>query len=320
MRRRTPEKRSRSDRRPTPPPRRERTSCEKKSIPDLSRPGTALRNRTGKITAFMIAALAVPSFFLSCKIDHGLEPVGSQIAGVITFSGDIPPNTDQVRVAVTDQFPPRDITELIFSDALPYRSGRAEYILFLPPATYEVVAVIWKEKNQSWNISDVIGIYGGSFVGDLLIPTFQTVTVPDARSSVEGIDIACNFNKVNRDAAIAGTITFSGTWPDNTGIVGIGAFNEMPKAGDYIDYYFKNVALDYTVPPFVQRYAYRLRVRSGEALKYIAVLWINDDYTLSSIRDLGYYRDPADPSQPGTVTVDPGKTAEGIDISVTFAP
>jgi hypothetical protein len=269
-----------------------------------------------------IPALLLAFFLLmlSCKIDHGLEPVGSRIAGAVTFSGQIPPKTDQVRVAVTEKFPPRDITELIFSDALPYREGRADYEIYLPPATYEVVAVIWKEKNQPWNISDVIGIYGGSFVGDLLIPTFEPVTVPDSRTSVEDIDVECNFNKVNRDAAIEGTITFSGTWPDNTGIVGIGAFNDIPKPGDYIDYYFKNVALDYTVPPYVTRHEYRLRVRSGETLKYIAVLWINDDYNLASITDLGFYRNPADPSMPGIVAVAPDSIAEGIDIAIQFNP
>ena len=254
---------------------------------------------------------------LSCRIDHGLAPLSSRISGTVTFTGDFPANTDQVRVAVTATFPPRDIKELTFSNALTL-GPQADYEIFLPPATYEVIAVFWKEKNQSWNISDVIGVYGGTFVGDLLIPTFKPVTLPDASASVENIDIEANLNKVNRDAALEGTITFNGDWPAHTGLVGIGAFVDIPQAGNPVDYYFKNIALDYAIPPGVASHGYRLRVRSGETIHYIAVLWIDDDYDLASITDLGHYRDPADPQQPGSVTVGAGATETGIDIDINF--
>jgi len=219
---------------------------------------------------------------------------------------------------VAKTFPPKDIKELIFSNGLSTGQPQAEYEIFLPPSTYDVIAVFWKEKNEPWNISDVIGIYGGTFVGDLLIPTFEPVTLPDASASIENIDIQTNLNKVNRDAAIEGTITFTGTWPDDTGLVGIGAFIEIPEAGNTIDYYFKNIALDYSVPVGVSSHQYRLRVRSGETIQYIAVIWINDNYHLASITDLGFYPDSTDPQNPGSVTVVPGGTITGIDIAIAF--
>jgi hypothetical protein len=255
---------------------------------------------------------------MACKIDHGLEPVSSRISGTVSFTGNFPADTDQIRVAVAETFPPKDIKELTFSNALPLGQPQAEYEIFLPPSTYEVIAVFWKGKNEPWNISDVVGVYGGTFVGDFLIPTFQPVTLPDGSASVENIDIQTNLNKVNRDATIEGTLTFNGAWPDNTGLVGIGAFIEVPEAGNTIDYYFKNIALDYSVPADVSSHQYKLRVRSGEIIQYIAVLWINDNYDLSSITDLGFYPDAADPQNPGSVTVDPGGTVTGIDITINF--
>ena len=254
----------------------------------------------------------------ACRIDHGLQPVSSRISGTVTFTGDFPADTDQVRVAVAEAFPPKDIKELTFSNALPRGESQAEYEIFLPPSTYEVIAVFWKEKNAPWNISDVVGVYGGTFVGDFLIPTFKPVTLPDADASVESIDIEANLNKVNRDAAIEGTITFAGTWPENTGLVGIGAFVDIPEPGNTIDYYFKNIALDYSIPAGVTSHHYRMRVRSGELIVYVAVIWINDNYDLASIEDLGFYPDSTDPQKPGSVTVDPGETATGIDFTIIF--
>jgi len=260
----------------------------------------------------------------SCRIDHGLEPISSKITGSVHFTGELPRYTDQVRVAAVSSFPPKSINELQFSDALTFFQGNTitknpvEWELYLPPGRYEVVAVVWKEVKHPWNLSDIIGLYGGSFVGDLLIPTYLPVTIDGPNSVVENIDIEANLNRVNRDTLIQGTITFLGKWPENTGVVGIGAFSEIPQKNNISDYFFKNLALDYSVPIFVKSYDYRLRVRSKDVLKYIAVLWIDNNFDLSTITDIGFYADPSDPLTPKTVTVSEDELIN-IDITVDFS-
>ena len=123
-----------------------------------------------------------------------------------------------------------------------FRQPTAEYELYLPQGTYDVVAVLWKEHNQSWNISNVIGVYGGGIIDDLLIPTYKSVTIPDNNTTVSDIDIKASLDRVNRDAKIKGEINFIGDWPNNTGVMAVGAFNKIPDQGDYIDYFFSSYA------------------------------------------------------------------------------
>ncbi len=257
--------------------------------------------------------------YLHCNIDHGLEPIQSKIGGKIFFQGDVPPRTDEVRVAVIKDFPPRAINELFFSDQITVAEDTVAWETYMPSGRYAAVVVVWKEKKQSWNLSDIIGLYGGTFVGDMLIPTYLPVTIPDETSVIDTVDIQANLNRVNRDAAIEGTVTFTGQWPENTGIVGIGAFVDTPEPGNLIDYFLKNVALDYTVPPFVPEFTYRLRVASSfGTLKYISVLWIDASFDLTSIKDIGFYRDPENPDLPGSVPLTYNMTTSGIDITVNF--
>ena len=261
---------------------------------------------------------------VACEVDHGLEPIRSRIGGVVRFKGDAnPTNTDEVRVAVIKQFPPRDITELMFSDIIFGNQDKppvtVPWQISLPPGSYEIVAVIWKAHNQSWNISDIIGMYGGVFIGDQLIPPFPFIPIVLSGSSsvIDTINIDANLNRVNRNATIEGAVTFVGQWPANTGVIGIGAFNEIPQKGNVFDYLVKNIALDYSLPIRVEQAEYRLRVRSTENIRYVAVMWIADSYDFMSIQDIGSYRDPNDPSKPGTVDASSSR-AVGIDITVDF--
>jgi hypothetical protein len=263
---------------------------------------------------------------LTCEIDHGLEPIRSKIGGMVSFTGDKNPDlTDEVRVALVKQFPPKEINELLFSEIILHNDDRLPvdprpWEIYVAPGSYEIVAVIWKANNQSWNISDIIGIYGGAFVGDQLVPPFpfKPIVIPESGAVIDTINIEANLNRVNRDATIEGRISFEGPWPSNTGVVAIGAFIDIPAQGNIIDYLLKNVALDYSVSTFVNQTDFRLRVRSTDLLKYIAVMWIADSFDFATIRDIGYFRDPADPSKPGIVTPKAGVTS-GIDITVDFS-
>lgn len=264
--------------------------------------------------------------FLSCTIDHGLEPIQSKIGGTVQFIGKQNPfTTDEVRVAVVPQFPPRTINELLFSDIIwlnkdTLPADPRPWEIYVPPGSYDIVAVIWKANNQSWNISDIIGVYGGTFIGEQLIPPFplRPIVVPEKDSVIDTLHIVANLDRVNRDTLIQGTVQFLGPWPSNTGVVGIGAFTEIPQKGNLLDYFFKNVALDYSIPPFVSSYSYRLRVRSTQPIRYVAVLWINNAFDLGSLQEIGFYRDPSDWTRPGQIESKIGPY-EGIDIIVNFS-
>jgi len=263
--------------------------------------------------------LCILLIYLHCHIDHGLEPIHSKIGGSITFEGEAPSNTDEIRVAVLKDFPPRSINELLFSDQIPFTEDVVPWEIYIPPGRYAAVLVVWKGKKQSWNLSDIIGLYGGTGEDDKLLPTNEHVTIPYETSVIEGIDINAYLNRVNRKFTIQGTITFTGQWPQNTGIIGIGAFEKIPEPGNLIDYFLKNVALDYTVPPFVPDYAYQLRVaHTLDTLEYVSVLWIDASFDLTSIKDLGFYRDPENPDLPGAIPVFKDSTRSGIDITVNF--
>jgi len=268
------------------------------------------------LTAGAISLLII--YFSSCKIDHGLEPIYSKISGKVFITGEAPEKTDEIRVAVIKKFPPKRINELLFSNRISYQNDTSSYEIFVPPGTYDVVAVIWKEKYGAWNISDVVGVYGGIFIGDQLLPSYVPVTVPDNDAIVDSIDIPINLNVVNRPVTIEGNVTFQGSWPQNTGTMAVGAFTDIPEKGNFIDYYFKSVYIDFSLSTFVTEDDYRLRVHLGDTLRYISVLWINDTYDFSSITDIGFYATDADPNQPDSIVTN-NREYKNIDILVDFS-
>jgi hypothetical protein len=287
-----------------------------------------MKNKTKRkiVLAVLLSILLIATvIFITCQIDHGLGPIHSKIGGRVYLQGNLPPHTDEIRIAAALTFPPRNINELLFSDMLQFKSGNTitnpapEWEIYLPEGTYGVVAAIWKGDNQSWNISDVVGVYGATFVGNVLAGYPQPVTIQHENHVLDTIDIAANLNRVNRDATIKGKITFLGKWPENTGITGVGAFFDIPEPNDPFDYFYKNAALDYGVKTFTEEYDYMLRVNSSDTLKYIAVLWIDDSFDLNQIHDIGFYPDPENPEIPGIVVVEPNSSASNINITVDFS-
>jgi len=257
-------------------------------------------------------------YLLSCQIDHGLEPIYSKISGKIFITGEAPENTDEIRVAIIKTFPPKRINELLFSDRIPYQTDTSEYEIHVPPGTYDVIAVIWKEKHGPWNISDIVGVYGGIFLGDQLLPSYVPVTVPDNNAVVDTIDIPINLNIVNRPVTIEGNVTFQGEWPRNTGTMAVGAFTDKPAEGNFIDYYLKSVYIDFSLATFVTEDDYKLHVHLGDTLRYISVLWIDDTYDFTSLQDVGFYATEANPDQPDSIITN-DTTYTGIDIQINFS-
>ena len=116
-------------------------------------------------------------------------------------------------------------------------------------------------------------------------------------------------------AGICGEVTFQGTVPESTQAVYIVGYHTFPHSRDSLFAFqpslvlLQPLALDsatfYSVPLPPGRY------------EWIVAVWVKDGFTLanadSTLREAGYYRDPADTTLPGVVTV----YAQGGD-SVNF--
>ena len=250
-----------------------------------------------------------------CEIDHGLSPDLGSIRGRIIFqhrTGAVLNQTDEIRVAVSHRFPPTEFTELITSPPLDKWAGdTVNYELVVPFGTYEILGVVWKGKGKPWNLSDVLGYY---HKGLNLLP--EPITVTKEHPVADSVDVWADFAFVIREALITGTITYEGTWPPETEIMGIGAFTFVPDPNNV--WTLLNVSsAKIGIPTFVPSYHYTLPVSAG-TYRYIGVFWKAKGSPLTDIKHLGFYEDPEHPGQPGTLTVAKGDTLTGIDIHVDF--
>ncbi len=264
-----------------------------------------------------IAVLAAVAALSSCQVDHGLYPADYQIRGqVIFFAGQPPANTERVEVFALKEFPPKDPQNFLYlgqSGALDYSKGdTVPYAIPVSPTSYDLVGVLWKEKGRDWNLTGLMGIYTGGLQS--FLPA--RVVVSKEHPVADGIDIFANWEVVNKDASISGTIHYSGAWPKETSLVLLAVYRVRP-ASEFQYLLFENV--DYAQPVFVDSSSYRLRVGAG-LYNFVALFWV--PRTMRSLADLvtlGFYRDPSDPSRPGTVSVASGSEATNVDIYVDFA-
>ncbi|GBD92430.1 hypothetical protein BMS3Abin05_00001 [bacterium BMS3Abin05] len=268
------------------------------------------------VKKFMLLAVLSVLTLSSCKIDRGLSPDLGVIKGKIYFShrtSEILKKTDEIRVAVAKSFPPAEFTELITSPPLNKWGGDTlEYELYVPFGTYNILGVVWKAKGKPWNLSDVMGYYHDI---NSFLPS--PITVTRAEMEVDSINVYADFDYVIREASICGKITYSGTWPKETEIMGIGAFKRAPDPNNIFS--LLNVSsAKIGIPIFVSEFNYCLPLSAG-TYQYIGLFWKAKGTPFTSIYYLGFYADPDSASKPGAVTVVKGETRSGIDIHVDFS-
>lgn len=253
---------------------------------------------------------------LSCEIDHGLYPTKYTIKGkVIFFKGDPPANTDRVEVFALKEFPPKDPQNFLYlgqSGALDWTKGNeVEYEIQVSPTSYQMLAVLWKEKGQDWTLTGLLGFYTGGFKS--ILP--DSVVISKENPVADSVDIYANWDVVSKDASIAGKITYVGEWPDDTQLLLLAVYRIKP-ASDIQFLLFENV--DYTQSVFVDSSSYRLAVGSG-VYNYVVLYWVGKSISkLTDLVELGYYQLPENPGQPGRVEVNSEERKENIDIFVDF--
>lgn len=121
---------------------------------------------------------------------------------------------------------------------------------------------------------------------------------------------------------ICGTVRFSGPIPDSTDNVFMAAYATFPQTCNEL-IINRQPVLPPAVPYTDSVAAYSMAVPAGGYAWVLAVWKKEGDLTLTPqdtalLRVAGYYRDPADATQRGTVTVPAGAAAGGVDFRVRF--
>ena len=149
-----------------------------------------MKRKGFRAAALLVVALLFLFGEWNCSDNHGLHPVPiTGISGTITFKGEWPANTEFVRVAVYQTYPPPSLFALAaVSDPLPLGVPSTDYILPLQPGTYGWILVAWKAKNTSFSQIRTLGVYYTA--GDSTRP--GSVTVEKNRLTTH-VDITADF-------------------------------------------------------------------------------------------------------------------------------
>jgi len=122
-------------------------------------------------------------------------------------------------------------------------------------------------------------------------------------------------------SGICGTVTFAGAVPESTQAVYIVAYHTFPRSRDSLFNFQPPLPSLHALPLGGVPTLYNIPVEPGR-YEWVLAVWVKQGFNLtnadSTLRETGYYRDPADTSQPGAVTV-AGGPADTINFIVDFA-
>ncbi|MBD3385314.1 hypothetical protein GF407_10365 [candidate division KSB1 bacterium] len=167
--------------------------------------------------------------FCACSVDTGLKPLQSGFSGRIAFQNDWPEATDQVVVVAAKKFPPAEITDIVMGEPLPLFQDTVHYAIYSAPITFRAIGVIWKEKGQAWDVTNVIGYY---FKGDDLFNP-ESVVIRNREQMIESVDIVADLSKAKRSvqSGISGKLVVKQPWPAQAESVIMIASESFPPKG-----------------------------------------------------------------------------------------
>ncbi|MFQ5751260.1 MAG: hypothetical protein ACE5HI_04620, partial [bacterium] len=177
----------------------------------------------------LIILLVLSCQFIQCDIDHGLqvedpsEIVKHGIKGRIIFNGPWPENIVEARLVAAANFPPDTLQSLdslfVFSDPIQVGINVLEYGMTLKPATYQLIAVIFREKDRPWDISNILAVYSPLSQCTILPNPDKVVTIASDTTIINDVNITVDLTK----GSISGKVNFVGDWP-NVNFTGILVF------------------------------------------------------------------------------------------------
>lgn len=167
-----------------------------------------------KILRLLLLVVVVAGiYWLNCELDHGIEPIRSNIQGVVKYTGDWPGTPAEVRMIAATKFPPADISDLIIGENIPVDAQSYSYSFYLKPGDYKLVGVAWREVGSTWDIVSICGVhFSGS---DSLTPA--EIILPTDTSTIRNVEVLVNRSEARKvsKAQITGMLHFEGTWPDS---------------------------------------------------------------------------------------------------------
>ncbi len=256
----------------------------------------------------LLAALLV----VGCSSDHGLAPQPGRLVVDVFFRGTPPPTTQGIYLIVAPQFPPHAINELYHSsNSLPIGRDSVRTVIDLPYGHYDAISLWWYSTETKSNLADVLAL---PIVQDST-GLWQPMSFDLTRSTPSSyVQLYPDWNKVNRDASLEGTITFSGPFPKNTLATAVAAYAYEPKSN--IEYLTYMKSIDFSVG--TNPYHYKLPIRSG-TVNYVVVLWLPERAAMTGFTELGILEDPAQPGAPLKLRIKTGETRTGLDIRADWS-
>jgi len=276
--------------------------------------------RPYKKSCFVFLAAVISCLFLSCDFDQGIGPSKTRITGKVVFldTNLRPSNVDEVRVIAVSQLPPSGFGDIYFSNAVRFDKDTADYEIQLPAGNFPAAGVLWKPRGKDWAITNLLGIYG--FIPPVTF-SLKAVEVTREKPVAENIDIFALWSFSEFDASIEGNLKLIGEWPANTDVVLLGAFIAVPDLKNLdlsVIGLLGGLPLPITKPATSadSERSYGISVRNGE-YKFIGIFWKAKGS--NNIRCIGFYRDPANTTQPGSAAVGKDGKITGYNFTGDFS-
>jgi hypothetical protein len=162
---------------------------------------------------FVVGLIAIGLLLIRCSSDD--NPVDPEtkykIEGTISFSGEWPESSEEIRVVVSEEFPIKSFSNLVQSSSLD-GSGSVNYSIEVEAGFYKFVGVIWKAQGGNWGLSSICGVY----TNDQDFKTPEGVSLSSENNTVSGINISVDRSRAKKlsGSTITGSATLQGAWPD----------------------------------------------------------------------------------------------------------
>ncbi|NIR49366.1 hypothetical protein GWO43_12840 [candidate division KSB1 bacterium] len=263
---------------------------------------------------FLFAIITVGCVSLRCELDSGLEfqdsgeSIRHGIKGHIEFRGAWPENISEARLVASASFPPdpsEPLATFIFSDPIRIGTKSLDYGLSLQPDTYEIVAVIFRESNQPWDISNILAVHAPLDPCTIIPDLNEAVVVENDTSIVENVNLSVDLTK----GSLSGNVEFVGEWSPDIQFVGVIVIENPINFFNFIPCGIAVLPLNvgeanYQV--FVPAGDYVLLVVAGSSLSAIA--------DVSDISIIGNYFEPGNNSRLGVIHVENNQNTPNIDV------
>lgn len=248
--------------------------------------------------------------YSGCDVDHGLEPLPGKLRTKVIFRGDKPADTQGVYMIVAPEFPPHAINELFQSpNSLPLEQDTVWTEIDLPYGHYEAFGLWWYSKDTRSNLADILTMPFDGITGE---PLGFTLT---SEEPIIERTLHANWDNMNRDASIEGTVYFQGDFPKNTDLTAVAAFYTVPQTVVHYLVWLKSI--DITVETGTKSHNFVLPIKSGY-VGYIAIFWLAENTSLRDIQIVGEAKDPKNPAKLWQKTVKMDSTVKGVEIFVDW--